>query len=250
MAKIHLLIFLIFLGISSISVGQEIESTAPKIHVSGSASLTNNGISLIPNFSLGEPAALFNLSVAKGKISFDTDSNFSMKGKPWYILYWLRYQVVSNEKFQMGAATHLGLNFKPSVMEINSKPKNMLTTERYWVVDLFPRYLVSKNTSFEIYYLRSIGLDPGTVGNTNFVTLNANFSRLKLYKDIYLGVNPQLYYLKQDKPDGFYFTTTFTIGKDNCPISISSLINKEIKTAIAAGEKFVWNISIKYAFSK
>jgi len=203
---------------------------------------------LIPNFSLGEPAALFNLSVAKGKLGFDTDFNFSMKGKPWYILYWLRYQVVNNERFQMGAATHLGLNFRPSYMEINSKPENMLTTERYWVVDLFPRYMLSKNTSVGIYYLHSVGLDPGTVGSTNFVTLNATFSHLQLYKDFYLGVNPQLYYLKQDKPDGFYFTSTFNLSKDNCPLSISSLINKEIKTGITAGENFVWNICLKYSF--
>ena len=248
MSKINLFLFLIFLVINSLSFGQENESTAPKIHVSGSAALTNNGISLIPNFSLGEPAALFNLSVAKGKLSFDTDFNFSIKGKPWYILYWLRYQVINNKKFQMGAATHLGLNFKPSDMEINSKPENMITTDRYWVVELFPRYLAGKNTSVGIYYLHSIGLDPGTVGNTNFVTLNANFSHLKLYKDIYLGVNPQLYYLKQDNPDGFYFTSTIILGKDNCPLSISSLINKEIKTAITAGENFVWNICLKYSF--
>lgn len=248
MSKINLLLFLIFLVINLLSFGQENESTAPKIHVSGSASLTNNGISLIPNFSLGEPAALFNLSVAKGKLGFDTDFNFSMKGKPWYILYWLRYQVVNNERFQMGAATHLGLNFRPSYMEINSKPENMLTTERYWVVDLFPRYMLSKNTSVGIYYLHSVGLDPGTVGSTNFVTLNATFSHLQLYKDFYLGVNPQLYYLKQDKPDGFYFTSTFNLSKDNCPLSISSLINKEIKTGITAGENFVWNICLKYSF--
>lgn len=250
MAKINLFLFLLIIGITSVSVAQDTSDDAKIIRIAGSASLTNNGISLIPNFSLGDPAALFNLSVTRGRLSFDTDFNFSLEAKPWYILYWLRYQVVNHEKFQVGAATHLGLNFKPSEMLIDGNLENTTITERYWVVDVSPRYLISKNTAVGMYYLHSVGLDPGTVGNTNFLTLNANFSNIQLLKDIYLGINPQIYYLKQDLPDGFYFTSTFTLSKSKCPVSISSLLNKEIKTDIISGKGFVWNITVKYSFSK
>lgn len=248
MAKINLFLFLFIICITSVSVAQENEDAVKKVHITGSAGITNNGISLIPNFSLGDPAALFYLSITKGRLSFDTDFNFSLEAKPWYILYWLRYQVVNHEKFQIGTATHLGLNFKTTEMLVDGNPENTTITERYWVVDVSPRYLISKNTTVGVYYLHSVGLDPGTVGDTNFLILNANFSNIKLIKDIYLAFNPQIYYLKLDHPDGFYFTSTFTLSKDNCPISISSLINKEIKTAITAGDNFVWNISLKYSF--
>ena len=248
MIKKNLFLLLTFTIIGSVTFGQGKDNKQKNIHISGSSGITTNGISLVPNFSLGEPAVLFNISVAKDKLSFDTDFNFSVKGKPWYILYWLRYQVANGEKFQMSAATHLGLNFKPSSVEIGMRSEKMLITERYWVAELFPRYLVSTNTSIGIYYLHSRGLDPGTVGTTNFITLNVNFSHIRLSRDIFLAINPQFYYLKQDEPDGFYFTSRFTLAKDNFPVSISSLINKEIKTDIIAGENFVWNISVKYSF--
>lgn len=245
-----LTLFLIVIGFTSFSFGQESENATKKIHVSGSAGITNNGISLIPNFSLGDPAALFNLSVSKGRLSFVTDFNFSLEAKPWYILYWLKYQLADSKKFKMTTGTHLGLNFISSELKIDDQPKKFLQYERYWVIDLSPTYVLTDNINLGVYYLHSRGLDPGTVGATHFLTLNANVTNIKLMKDVVLGINPQVYYLKQDNPHGFYFTSTFTLSKDNCPISISSLINKEIKTDITAGKDFVWNISIKYSFSK
>ncbi|MDD4227497.1 MAG: hypothetical protein PHU98_14055 [Mariniphaga sp.] len=250
MTKLNLLVLVLIIGITKASFAQDSSDAANKIRIAGSASLTNNGISLIPNFSLGDPAALFNLSITRGRLSFDTDFNFSLEAKPWYILYWLRYQVVNQGKFQVGLATHLGLNFKPSDVLIDANTGNTTITERYWVVDVSPRYSISENLAVGIYYLHSVGLDQGTVGNSNFITLNANFSNIQLLKDVYLAINPQIYYLKQDHPDGIYFTSTFTLSKSNCPVSISSLLNKEIETDITAGKGFVWNISVKYSISK
>ena len=39
----------------------------------GTASVTHNGISLVPSFSLGEPAAIFDVKMTKGKFSFEPD---------------------------------------------------------------------------------------------------------------------------------------------------------------------------------
>lgn len=91
---VHLLLYLTLVMLSIPLSGQEKVSTENNLHVAGSAGLTNNGISLIPNFSLGDPAAIFNLSVSKGRLSFETDFNFSLEGKPWFILYWLRYKEI------------------------------------------------------------------------------------------------------------------------------------------------------------
>ncbi len=48
----------------------------------GSASLTHNGISLVPSFSLGDPALLFDLKFTKGKLSFEPDMRFALEGRP------------------------------------------------------------------------------------------------------------------------------------------------------------------------
>lgn len=250
MAKINLFLFLLIIGVTSVSLAQENEDAAKKIHIAGSAGLTNNGISLIPNFSLGDPAALFNLSVTRGRLSFDTDFNFSLEAKPWYILYWLKYKLADAEKFKITTGTHLGLNFFSSEQNIDNRQKKVQQYERYWVIDFSPTYILSDKLNIGLYYLHSRGLDPGTVGATHFFTINSNISNIRLIKDFELSINPQVYYLKQDNPHGFYFTSTFTVSKSNCPVSISSLINKEIKTDITAGKGFVWNISVKYSFSK
>lgn len=250
MAKINLFLFLLIIGITSVSVAQENEDAAKKIHIAGSAGLTNNGISLIPNFSLGDPAALFNLSVTRGRLSFDTDFNFSLEAKPWYILYWIKYRLVDGEKFKMTTGTHLGLNFFSSELNIDNRPKKFLQYERYWVVDFSPTYLLSDKLNIGFYYLHSRGLDPGTVGATHFFTVNSNISNIKLIKDIELSIIPQVYYLKQDNPHGFYFTSTFSLSKKHFPFTIASMINQPIDTEISAGNDFVWNLSLTYNFRK
>lgn len=228
---------------------QSAENKNP-VHIAGSAGITNNGISLIPNFSLGDPAALFSLSVSKGRLSFVNDFNFSLEAKPWYTLYWLKYQVVEKEKFKMTAGTHLGLNFFSSEVIINSTVSEKLQYERYWVADIFPRYFVNKNTSLGIYYMQSRGIDKGTVGVSHFLTLNVNLSRINISKEVFLGINPEFYYLNQDGVDGIYFTSAFSLGKDNFPITLNGMINQPIRTDIVAGNKFVWNLSLIYSFKK
>ena len=65
-------------------------------HVSGSFSVTNNGISLIPSFSLGDPAAIFLGKFARKRFSVEPDIRFSLQGRPWTLLFWFRSQVQFN----------------------------------------------------------------------------------------------------------------------------------------------------------
>jgi len=62
--------------------------------------------------------------------------------------------------------------------------------------------------------------------------------------------NPQIYYLKMDENDGFYFNSTLTLAKRNFPLSVSTLINNTIQTEIPVGENFIWNVSLIYTFNK
>ena len=111
-------------------------------------------------------------------------------------------------------------------------------------------YLLTKNISIGIYYLYSHGIDPGTIKNTHFITLNSNFSNIKLTKQFFMKLNPQFYYLKLDEQDGFYFTASMTLAKRNFPLSLSAIINKIIHTNITASKNFVWNASLVYSFNK
>jgi len=77
-----------------------------------------------------------------------------------------------------------------------------------------------------LYYLYSHCFDKGTAANTHFLTINSNFSNIKLFNDIYFRFTPQFYYLNQDGKDGVYLTSAFTLSKQRFPLSMQSIINK------------------------
>ena len=125
--------------------------TAQKVsaYFSGAVSVTNNGISIVPSFSLDKPAVIFNLSMGKNRFSFEPDIRFSLAGKPWSFLFWGRYKLVTNDKFKMNAGAHLGLNFRTSVLPINGDSSTELTVAR--------RYLARRIVS-QVFHLQKISV--------------------------------------------------------------------------------------------
>jgi len=84
MKNIHrkgLLVFALF-NLTHFSFSQHKDSTKSISHFSGSVSVTNNGISIIPAFSLNKPAVVFNLSAGKGRLSFEPFLGFFSRGNP------------------------------------------------------------------------------------------------------------------------------------------------------------------------
>jgi hypothetical protein len=246
--KSGLLIF-VFILFAQVSFSQEVEKTKVPGHLGGVVTVTNNGISFIPTFSLGKPAAIFDLSVGK-RLSFDPQFRFSLDGKPWSFLFWWRYKVLTTNKYSFSAGTHLGLPFKTITETTNGVTTETITAKRFLAGELAPNFHLSKAVSIGMYYLYSRGIDVGTTRDTHFLTLNVNFSNLPLAKQFYLKIIPQVYYLKMDNQDGFYFTSAFTLANRKVPVSISSVINKVIQTDITASKDFVWNVSLIYSFNK
>ena len=225
------------------------KTAGKKMALSSAVSLTNNGISLIPTFSLDKPASIFDLSISKSRFGFDPEFAFSLyDGKPWYFLFWFRYKVADSKKFKLTAGTHLGLNFVRAVLPVNGDSGKVLLTQRYIVGELVPTYIITRDISVGLYYLVSHGMDRGTTNLTHFLTLNANFSHVPLSHSLYLKWVPQFYYLKIDRDDGFYFTSSFTLAKQQFPVSLSAVINKAIHSNIHAGGDFVWNLSLTWSF--
>lgn len=235
------------MGMTRLFSAQVSDSTKHSSAILGSIGVTNNGISLIPSFSLEKPATIFNLSLQKGRFSFDPEFTFSLEGKPWYQLFWLRYKVVSTSKFQMGAGTHLGLNFRSTFLPPIGAA---ITTERYWVGELSPTYSISKNISLGLYYLHGRGFGIGTNQALHFIGLNTNVAELSLAKNLSLSLTPQIYYLKAYGPEGFYFTSTFGLQLKNSPFSLKSTINKVIQTKIPGSKDFLWNLVLTCSFPK
>lgn len=247
--KQTLLVF-ILAGISRPCFPQTGDSIKIIHHFSGAASITNNGISLVPSFSLGKPAALLLLSMGGERFSIDPDIRFALDGKPWTFLFWARYKLFTEGRFRMNTGAHLGLNFRTATLPVNGVTTETIAVRRYLAAELAPAYFVAGNVSVGSYYLYSHGIDKGAVRNTHFVTLNGNFFRIPVTRQFYLRAVPQLYYLYQDGNDGYYFTSAFTVARQNFPLSVSSILNKELRSTVPGSKDVVWNVSLVYSFNR
>ncbi len=144
-------LFVLLSAFSMAGFSQAKDSSIVIHHITGSAMVTNNGISLIPSFSLGKPAALLLMSMGGKRFSFDPDIRFSLEGKPWTMLFWARYKLVTEGKFKMNTGAHLGLNFRNSDIILNGVPTENSIVRRYLAAELSPNYFVSKNISVSSY---------------------------------------------------------------------------------------------------
>lgn len=60
---------------------------------------------------------------------------------------------------------------------------------------------------------------------------------------------PQIYYFRMDAKDGFYITVSLTLSRRDFPLSVQTIVNQHFTTSIPCGDKFVWNLSLIYAFN-
>ncbi len=224
------------------------EETEPFLDdFTGTASVTHNGISLVPSFSLGDPALLFDLKFTKGKLSFEPDMRFALEGKPWSFLFWLRYKAIENKRFSLRLGVHPALNFRTVNVVREGQPEELLESRRYIAAEMAPTYKISDKMGFGVYYLYGRGFDEG-VKNTHFMVLNSSFNNLYISEKLYFNVSPQAYYLLTDDLKGFYIVGFVSLIKKDFPISVSAILNNAIDTEIVPEDDFTWNISLVYSF--
>jgi hypothetical protein len=251
--RIVLCILLLSLGINFLHA----EDSAPKdsipakiYHVSGSALVTNNGISLLPMFNLGKPATIFDLSVGNERLAFEQQLRFSLEGKPWSFIFWTRYKAITAKRFRLNIGGNTSVAFRSAfVYDKNGMEKEVLNPQQSIATEIIPNYQITKNFALGAYYLFSHGLSEGSNNLTHFVTLNATISNIPVGKGTYLRIYPQVYFLDIDQVKGFYTTATFTLTNKNSPFILSSIINRKIKSDIISKD-FIWNIQLAYTFNK
>ncbi len=225
------------------------DSTKVISHFSGNISATNNGISLIPSFNLGKPAIVFNLSIGNEKLSFDPQLRFAMEGKPWSFIFWWRYKIVENERFQIKLGAHPALSFKEINVIKDGKPMEIIRVRRYLAGELAPSFRISEKITVAPYYLYARGIERDITQNTHYIALQSSFSNLKLSDEISITFTPQIYYLGMDELRGFYVASGISFMKKNFPFSVSAMINKTIDSEIAS-KNFIWSISLVWSFGK
>lgn len=219
-------------------------------HIGGGVTVTNNGISLLPTFTLGKPAAIFDLSVGGEKLSFDPQLRFALDGKPWAFIFWWRYKLLNNEKLRVHVGAHPAFMFRTIPVTSDGETTDVLEALRYVAGEFAPNYMLTKNISIGMYYLYGHGFQDNAVQNTHFLTLNSNFSNIRISEKFYMKFYPQVYYLRMDKEDGFYITASLTLARRDFPLTIQTIVNQPFTTTIAGGDEFVWNVSLIYSFNR
>lgn len=244
---LRLLLLLCLMVLSHSAIGQTKDSTEKINYFGGSVTLTNNGISFLPSFSLGKPAVLFNLKAGR-KVTFEPEIRFALDGKPWAFIFWWRYKFMSERRFQIRVGAHPSVLFASLPVTVDGRTSDQLIARRYLAAEISPDFYITKSISVGMYYLRGHGLQDDAVKSTDFITLNAKFSNIRLSQKISLGFYPQFYYLKMDDTDGFYFSSAQALYIKDFPLSIHSIINQPIRSDVVGGQDFVWNVSLIYSF--
>jgi hypothetical protein len=238
----------VFISFPGHSFAQSSDSAKIPVTFSGSVSVTDNGISIIPTFSLNKPALLVNPVLAKGRLSFEPALSFSLQGKPWQFLFWFRYKVIDHEKFKIRIGAHPSLNWVDETTTTDSISQTHRVDQHYAALEVVPNYFITDNINIGIYYLFGKGLQPDAIKTTHFVTFNANFSNIKLSKQFFLAITPQVYYLYVPSQHGFYCTANVTLNKEKMPLSFALFGNLKLKSDISGSPDFLWNAMLTYAF--
>ena len=228
------------------AIAQEVDSTGPKTVVAGLVTITNNGISVVPAFSLGKPAAIVDAFIARSVFAFEPELRWGLDGKPWSIILWGRYRQ-DRGNFHMTIGGHPALNFVTTTVTKNQTEKEIIAARRYLAGELNPSYSVAKHVILGVYYLYSHGFEPDAARNINFLALRTTFLGVPLAGRYFVSFAPQLFYLNVDARDGFYFHSLLTVGKRNFPFFIGAQVNRTIQTNIVQPDDFIWNLSLSYS---
>ncbi len=242
-------LLIVLLNLSLFVFSQESDSIKVANYFGGAVTVTNNGISLIPTFTLGKPAATFDMAIRKRKLSFEPEFQFSLDGKPWTFFFWWRYKLVNTSRFFVRVGVHESLSYSTLPVLTNGESKETIITQRYLAGEFTPNYFLTKNISIGMYYLYSYGFDNEYVRNTHLGMLNMNFSNIKLSDKFFLSYMPQIYYLRINNNDGYNVTSTLTLARKRFPVLLSLFGNKTIQSHIPGHKDFVWNASLIHSFN-
>ncbi|GAB4421791.1 MAG: hypothetical protein OHK0039_37170 [Bacteroidia bacterium] len=211
-------------------------------------SVNHNGFSLIPSFSLGRPALVYEPAIGNRRMSFEPQFRYALDGKPWSFVFIYRYKLIHRNKFSLTAGAHVpALVFATQTAPHNGSATEALIARRFLAAELLPSYAVTDNVSVGMYLLRGHGFDGGGTTDSHYAGLRGTFKNIPLGNRLLLRFDPQLYWLKTDDTSGVYFTSTQHLAVRAFPLSLSSIVNKAIQTRIP-GKDFDWNVSLVYTF--
>ena len=245
--KMKLLPFVVFALTVHCAQAQQKDST---FFFRTDLSITNNGFSIVPAFTLGAPAGFLDMRMGNKRLSFEPQFRFALEGRPWSLIFIYRYKAILKPRFQLTFGGHLpGLNFITRTVDVNGIQEPLSVARRFLAAEIIPTYKISPHVSIGLYYLRGHAFQEHGPQDSNFLSLQGSLSKIKIAGKAYFNFNPQVFYLKVDAEDGYYVNAAAALGFQGFPVTLSGIVNKAIQSTIPSRD-FDWSISLVYTLDK
>ena len=233
----------LFIFIFGIALPQEDpDGSATKLKADANVSINSNGVASIPAFSLGKPAIIASVSLAKNRFSYDPVLAYGVNVKPWFIDNWLHYKIISKPAFELRA----GFNFSTFFSNIEVDDETILKGERYFALALEATYKVAPNSSLTFMYWNDRGQEPGSISG-HFFNLVGERSDIKIGNQLLMAANVQLFYIGYDgNNDGLFVTPKISAALINLPFTLFFQATQAISSNVIPWPGFKWNIGLMY----
>jgi hypothetical protein len=241
MIKSSFLIIFIFTFTAGFSQ-ENADSTRRSLKTDANVSINSNGIASIPAFSLGDPAIIASVSLARNRFSYDPVLAYSIEMKPWFIDNWLHYKIIRSRSFDLRA----GFNFSTFFSENKLPDRTILQGDRYFALELAAVYRPTKNSSLTFMYWNDRGQEKGTIKG-HFFNLQGEIYNIRLGNRIIMMAGTQLFVINYDgNNDGLFVSPKISLSARNLPFSLYWQATQVIESNIDPDPGFKWNIGLAY----
>jgi hypothetical protein len=211
---------------------------------------TNNGVSIVPAFTLGRPAFIYTSSFGNGTFRIEPEVRMSYDFEPWTVLCWGRYILPSKSKWNFTLASHYALLFAPLETPTNTGIDRSYNAHRYLAGQITASRPLGGGYTFRYFALTAHGWFEGA--NPYFTTLNSvglGMPELRRNK-LKVQLAPQLYTLNFLGSAGFFYSTNYALRWDQSKWSLTGMISQPlVKEASLTVAPVVWNVGLTYNVS-
>jgi len=241
MRSFFLVLFIFIFGIAIPQEGPD--GSAVKLKADANVSINSNGVASIPAFSLGKPAFIASVSLAKNRFSYDPVLAYGLNMKPWFIDNWLHYKIIRKPYFELRS----GVNFSTFFTEHKFTDETILRGDRYLAFEVAGTYNFRSNTSLTLMYWNDNGLEPGTISG-HFIDLVVDKTDLKIGKSLLMSANVQLFIITYDgNNDGLFVSPKISFALRNLPFALYWQGTQVLKSNIIPDPGFQWNVGLSYS---
>jgi hypothetical protein len=218
------------------------DSTKTKLKASATVSLNSNGMASIPAFSLGKPAVMAAISLAKNRFSYTPTLAYGFDLRPWFIDNWLNYKIIRKPAFELTA----GFNISTFGSKYALPEGSILEAQRYFAYAMTGVYKFSEKNSLTIAYWNDNGQEKGTLSG-HFINLLAERNEMSIGNNVLFSAALQVFYINYDgNNDGLFVAPKISTTLRNIPCSVFLQATQAINSNISPLPGFRWNIGISY----